>query len=591
MNITRLLQSRLGTALAGIVPSVDEYAALVKPSANPAHGDYQANCAMPLAKVLGKKPPEIAALIVSKLDVADICEPPTVAGPGFINLKLRADWLARQLKEIGSDDRLGVDLAEKPKTVVIDYSSPNVAKPLHVGHLRSTIIGDALKRLLAFLGHRMISDNHLGDWGQQFGILIYGYKNHLNRAAYEADPVHELARLYVEIRKGFKSDEDDEAGHDPIQCACRAETAKLHAGDPENNEIWREIMPYCLAELNAIYARLGISFDHTLGESYYQPVLADVVADLHARGLAVETDGALGIFLSDNPDTPPALVQKTDGAFTYTTTDLATIKYRVEHFKADEILYVVDSRQALHFKNLFEAARRWGFDSVPLTHIGFGTVQGPDGKPFGMRKGGVPLLEALLDEAVAAARAVFVQSINDRLANGHEVPEFAGDEECQVHQAVGMGAVKYADLSQNRLSDYRFSPEKMTDTSGNTATYMQYAFARNRSIFRRGGIDPASFRTSPPLPVIGTPDERALALQLLRFPEALAAAAADFRPNLITAYLWDLATAYSGFFTNCPVLKAETPELKLGRLLLCDLTARIIQKGLGLLGIQTVERM
>ena len=376
-----------------------------------------------------------------------------------------------------------------------------------------------------------------------------------------------------------------------LQQACRAETAKLHAGDAENLALWREFMPHCLAEIDAIYRRMGVEFDHTLGESHYQPMLADVVGDLQARGLAVETDGALGIFLSEREGDPPALVRKSDGAFTYTTTDLATIKHRVEHFKADAVLYVVDSRQALHFKNLFLAAKRWGFDKVDLEHVGFGTVLGPDGKPFKSSAGGAPLLESLLDQATAAAAAVFDKSIQDRLANGHEVPDLSEAEKKNVYEAVGMGAVKYADLSQNRLSDYKFSPERMTDTEGNTATYMQYAYARNRSIFRKDGSSPDALRAAPPLPALGTPQETALALHLLRFPEALEAAAFDYRPNLVTGYLWDLSRAFSAFYNECPVLKPDDPSLKPGRLLLCDLTARVIQKGLDLLGIQTVERM
>ncbi|MBY0229470.1 MAG: arginine--tRNA ligase, partial [Gemmataceae bacterium] len=539
--------------------------------------------------VMGKPPRDIAALIVAKLEAADVCEPPTIAGPGFINLKLKPAWLGAQLQALAQDERLGVEPVASPRTFVVDFSSPNVAKPLHVGHLRSTIIGDALARLLRFLGHTVVTDNHLGDWGTQFGILIWGYKNRLDRAAYEVDPVAELARLYVSIKKEFKSDEEDDAGGDPLQEACRAETAKLHAGDAENLALWREFMPHSLATIEAIYQRLDIAFDHTLGESYYQPMLADVVRDLQAKGLAVETDGALGIFLSDKEGDPPALVRKSDGAFTYTTTDLATIKHRVEHFKADHLLYVVDSRQALHFKNLFEAARRWGC-AVPMEHVGFGTVLDENGKPFSTGAGGAPLLEFLLDQATAAAARVFDQSIADRIANGHEVPTFTEAEKRHVHAVIGTGAVKYFDLSQNRISDYRFILDKMTSTEGNTATYMQYAYARTRSIFRKDGSTPEAIQAAAPLPSLNDPKEQALALHLLRFPEALESATSDWRPNLVTNYLWDLSRAFSAFFEGCPVLKSD-PETKAGRLLLCDLTGRVIRKSLDLLGIQTVERM
>jgi arginyl-tRNA synthetase len=398
--------------------------------------------------------------------------------------------------------------------------------------------------------------------------------------------------VYVEIKKGFKGDDDDEAGNDPVQQACRDETAKLHRGDPENVALWRQFMPFSLILIDAIYARLGIKFDHTLGESFYQPMLAGVVDDLVSKGVAVETKGALGIFVSDKKDDPPALVQKKDGAFTYTTTDLATIRYRVEHFKADEALYVVDSRQSHHFKQLFAAARKWGYDRVHLEHISFGSVLDKEGKPFGTSKGGVPLLEVLLDEAVAAAAEVFDKSLVEAAERGEEVPAFTDEEKRKIHEVVGIGAVKYADLSQNRNSDYRFDTEKMTDTKGNTATYMQYAYARTRGIVvRKGGVDPATLRANPPDVMLESPQERALALALLRFPEAVEAAAADYRPNLIAGYLWELANTYSGFFQNCPVLKAPTPQLRSSRLLLCELTARVIQKGLDLLGIQTVERM
>lgn len=594
MNISRMLQSRLASALEGLVEParISEFASLVKPSANPAHGDYQANCAMPLGKVLAQPPRAVADQLVARLDLAAVCDPPEVAGPGFLNLRLSNAWLAQQVRALAGDDRLGVQPPATPRTIVVDYSSPNVAKPLHVGHLRSTIIGDAIKKILAFLGHTVISDNHLGDWGTQFGILIYGYKHFRDDATFATDPVGELARLYILVRSKFKGDEDDDAGNDPVQQACREETAKLHRGDPENLALWRMFMPHCLLEIEHIYGRLGISFDLTLGESFYQPMLDDVVTDLRRANLAVETDGAMGIFLSDKEGSPPALIRKRDGAFTYTTTDLATIRYRVQRLSADEALYVVDSRQALHFKNLFEIARRWGFDRIKLEHISFGSVLNAQGKPFKSREGGVPLLEELLNEAVAAARTVFEQSLAEAAERGEEVPVFSEAEARRIHEVVGIGAVKYADLSQNRNSDYRFDPVKMTDMKGNTATYMQYAYARTKGIVvRKGGVDPETLWREPPPVLLATPQERALALALLRFPEAVEAAAADYRPNLISGYLWELSTTFNGFFQACPVLKAETPELRQSRLLLCDLTARIIQKGLHLLGIDTVERM
>ncbi|HZU34763.1 MAG TPA: arginine--tRNA ligase [Gemmataceae bacterium] len=589
MNVLQLLQQKFHAALGGLVADPTPYVAMVKPVQDAKHGDYQANCAMPLKAVLGKNPREIAAAIVARLDKGDMLEPPEIAGPGFINLRLRNDWLASRLQEIAADERLGVPQAEPPRTVVIDFSSPNVAKPMHVGNLRSTIIGDALARLLRLLGHRVITDNHLGDWGTQFGMLLYGYKHFRNEDALKEDPVREMVRLYVLVRQQMRSDEDEENVPDPVADAAREETAKLHAGDPENVALWQKFMPWCLEEINRIYRRLDVHFDHTHGESFYNPMLPDVVADLQQRGLARESNGAVAIFFGE--DEPPALVRKTDGAFTYTTSDLATIRYRQQTWNPDTVLYVVDARQALHFKNLFEAARRWGFTDVALEHLSFGSVLGPDRKPIKTREGGAVELGQLLDEAVERGRQVYQQQRAERLARGEEVPPLSPEDEQRIAQVVGLGAVKYADLSQNRTTDYVFNWDKMLAMDGNTATYMQYAYARNRSIFRKGNEQPERFRNQPPVPSLAEPQERALAVQLLRLPEALQTAAQEYRPNLITAYLWDLARTYSGFFENCPVLKAPTPALRESRLLLCDLTARTIQIGLSLLGIQTIERM
>jgi arginyl-tRNA synthetase len=538
--------------------------------------------------VLGRKPQDVAQEIVRKLDLGDALEPPQVAGPGFINLRLRDEWLAAQLQVMAKDDRLGVASAATRKTFVIDYSSPNVAKPMHVGHLRSTIIGDALARLLRFLGHTVIADNHLGDWGTQFGILLYGYKHYLDKEAFEADPVRELARLYIHVRSLFKRDDEEaEDVADPVAEACRLETAKLHAGDPENRALWEKFMPFCYEEIDRIYRRLDVRFDHRHGESFYQPMLADVVSDLEKKGIARSSDGALAIFFGTEGE-PPALIRKRDGAFTYTTSDLATVRYRVDTFHPDAMLYVVDFRQALHFQHLFEAARRWGYDKVAMEHIQFGSVLGPNRKPLKTRDGGVPELNDLLDQAVARA-AVIYEEIRSR--RGNEAPVLAAEGLQAVYEAVGIGAVKYADLSQNRTSDYVFDLEKMVAMDGNTATYMQYAYARNRNIFAKGNEPITAYRNAPPIPQLHQPQERGLALQLLRLEEALTVAAAEYKPSAITAYLWDLAKSFSGFYDACPVLDAETPELRRSRLLLCDLTARVIQRCLDLLGIRTVERM
>ncbi len=586
MNPLTLIQRKLRDALAGLVDDPAPYAAMVRPTQDAKHGDYQANCAMSLAKALGKKPRDLAQQIAERLDLADVLQKPEIAGPGFINLRLQSAWMAQRLQDMARSERLGVESANPAQTFVIDFSGPNVAKPMHVGHLRSTIIGDALARLLRFLGHHVITDNHLGDWGTQFGILLYGYRHFVDEKAFADDPVRELARLYVKVRQLMQGGEDEQAQRDPVGDAARLETAKLHAGDPENRRLWQLFMPACLEDINRVYRRLDVSFDHIFGESYYNDMLPSVVADLESKGIAQRSEGALVIFLGEGE--PPALIQKRDGAFTYTTTDLATVRYRMEHWQPSAILYVVDARQALHFKMLFEAARRWGCTNVALEHIAFGSVLGKDGKPIKTREGGAVELEDLLDEAVQRAADVLEASAAEQEEG---VAQLAEDERRQISEVVGIGAVKYADLSQNRATDYKFDFDKMLAMNGNTATYMQYAYVRNRGIFRKGGIDPGRFRHQPPLPSLESPFERALAVELLRLEEALLLAASEYQPSAITTYLWELAKAYSGFFQNCPVLKAETPELRESRLFLCDLTARVIAQCLEILGIRTVERM
>ncbi len=588
MNLLHQIQQKFRAALADLVPDVEPYVAMIKSTQDAKHGDYQANCAMALAKALGKKPRDIAQELVNRLDCGDLLDKPEIAGPGFINLRLQPTWLAKAVRAIATDERLGVSL-QIARTYVIDYSSPNVAKPLHVGHLRSTIIGDALTRLLRFLGHTVITDNHLGDWGTQFGILLYGYKNLLDKDAYAKDPVRELSRIYIEVRHRMGTDDEDDA-KTPIADACRAETAKLHHGDLENNRLWQEFMPHCLAEIHDVYAKLGIlTFDHEHGESFYNPLLPGVVDSLLAKNIAEPGEGGAIIirFTKDNV----ALVRKRDGAFTYTTSDLATIQYRLEHFKPHALLYVVDFRQSQHFANLFEAGKRWGVAGVEMTHISFGSVLNRDGRPISTRKGDGTELIDLINKAIELGLQRYEESYVDRKAQGHDVPDLTTDVKRDIAETVGIGAIKYADLSQNRTSDYKFDYDKMLATEGNTATYMQYAYARNRSIFRKAELDPATLRADPPSVSLDTPFERALALQLLKLEESLLSAVAEYQPSAITAYLWDLAKTYSGFFQNCPVLKAESDALKQSRLLLCDLTARVLQKCLDLLGIKTVERM
>ena len=578
MTLLPNLQARFRQALAPLTDRPEPWLEMIRRAQDARFGDYQANFAMALGKQLNKRPQELAVEVVARLDVADLCQPPEVAGPGFINLRLKDEWLVQQLTAAVNDPRLGVEPAAAPRTYVIDFSAPNVAKPMHVGHIRSTVIGDALCRTLRFLGHQVISDNHIGDWGTQFGMIIYGYKHFLEADAYQQWPVQELARLYRLVRQLV--DEDPQIGRD-----AQAETAKLHAGDTENCRLWQEFMPYCLEDIQRIYRRLDVHFDHALGESYYHDMLPGVVEELRRRGIAQESQGAVCVFLEGQP--APMIVQKQDGAYLYATTDLATIRYRMQQWRPDAILYVVDHRQGMHFEQLFGVARLLGYDKVELQHVSFGTVLGNDGRPFKTRAGDTVGLEGLLDEAILRAARIVAEN-DEAKPDGAEL---SPEQRACVAETVGIGALKYADLSQNRTSDYKFDYEKMLAMNGNTATYMQYAYARVRNIFAKGNIDVQQLRASGAAIALGTPAERALAIELLRFGDALSLAMVDYRPNQLTAYLFDLANSFSTFYEVCPVLKAETPELRDSRLLLSDLTARTIQKGLELLGIGVEEKM
>jgi arginyl-tRNA synthetase len=567
----------------------------VRETADAKFGDYSGTMAMALAKRAGKKPREVAVAIVERLGTvpgyAELFEPPgEPVGPGFINVRVRDDRLAAAMTAAVGDDRFGVPPVERPLTIVVDFSSPNVAKPMHVGHIRSTVIGDALARIYRFRGHRVITDNHLGDWGTQFGMILWGWKHCRDETAYAADPTAELGRLYRLVRK-VSDAKPEELAADPEAARLAAvhpdagrevlgETAKLHAGDPENRGLWAQFMPVCLAEIERLYQRLGVAFDHQLGESFFQPMLAAVVEDLQVRGLARESRGAVGVFL-DGEDEPPLLIRKADGAFLYSTTDLATIQWRLEQWRPDRILYVVDHRQSRHFEQLFETARRWGKGDAELVHVAFGTVLGEDGRPFKTRAGDTVGLEVLLDEGVDRAAAVVAEADRTGL-----------DEAARRHVAetVGIGAIKYADLSQNRTTDYVFSFDKMLQLTGNTAAYMQYAVARVEGICVKGGVDRASVRSGTGRVLLEAPQERALALAIVRFSEALEDVEADNRPNVLTAWLYDLAGRYSTFYDSLPVLKAE-PAARVSRLALSDLTGRVLRKGLDLLGIGAVERM
>jgi len=580
--------------------AADEIPALleqVRETADAKFGDYSGTMAMALAKRAGRKPRDVAAAIAGRLveqpGYATLFEPPgDPVGPGFINVRIRAAALAAAVTAAVRDARLGVAPVAAAETIVIDFSSPNVAKPMHVGHIRSTVIGDALSRILRFRGHRVVTDNHLGDWGTQFGMILWGWKRLRDDEAFAADPTAELGRLYRLVRKVADA-KPEELAADPEAAALAAkhpeagrevlaETAKLHAGDAENRALWERFMPICRAEIDRLYDRLGVTFDHTLGESFYQPLLAAVVTDLLDTGLARESRGAVGVFLGGD-DEPPLLVRKADGAFLYATTDLATIAWRLEHWHPDRILYVVDHRQGQHFEQVFETARRRGFGDVQLVHVAFGTVLGEDGRPFKTRAGDTVGLEALLDEGVERAARV--------VGSGDEARAGMNDADRRhVAETVGIGAIKYADLAQNRTTDYVFSFDKMLQLTGNTAAYMQYAVARVEGIFAKGSIDRETLREGCPAVIVSDPRERALALKLVRFAEVLEDVEADYRPNLLTGWLFELAGCYSTFYDALPVLKAEGAERE-SRLAVCDLTGRVLRTGLELLGIGTVERM
>ena len=572
MNLLQELRTIFGSA----VPEGPDRAAFekaVRPATDSKFGDYQANGCMALAKALGRKPRDLAQDLAGKVNLAPIAGPPEVAGPGFLNVRLNDAWIAATLHNLLADDRLGLTPPTRPKTVVIDFSSPNVAKPMHVGHLRSTVIGDSLARILAANGHQVIRDNHLGDWGSQFGMILWGWKNARDEANFATDPVGELARLYRLANDRIK------AGESSIEDAARVETAKLHAGDPENRTLWDQFMPHCLGALRAMYDRMGVRFDVQLGESFYNPRLADVVEDLQTKGLAVESEGAIVVFVEETE--APFIIRKRDGAFTYATTDLATIQYRFQNWNPDQMLYVVDHRQSDHFKQLFEVARKWGFTAADFEHIAFGTIMGQDGRPFKTKEGDNVGLESLLDEATAEALKVVEENS----------PHLDPEEQRRVAVVVGLGGIKYADLRQNRISDYTFDWQKMLAKNGNTATYLQYAYARIQSIFRKCETMSEAIREQCPTIALSHPAERALGVRLLRLPEVLELADTELKPNILTDYLFDLATALSTFYEECPVQRAESAERRDSRLAICDLTARTLKFGLGLLGIDVVDRM
>jgi arginyl-tRNA synthetase len=566
-----ILTERFAAALATALPDARPAGELVVPTAQAEHGDYQCNLALGLAKQLKLKPRDVAAKILEHLRIDDICAPPEVAGPGFINLRLLPEFLGRQIEARATDPRAGVAPTATPRTIVVDYSSPNVAKPMHVGHIRSTVIGDAIARMLRFRGHRVIADNHIGDWGTQFGKLLLGYKELADPAALKADPVQELKRIYKVVHTRSKSDPAYEE-------RAREEVVRLQAEDPEQIRIWREIIDLSKHVAEEIYDRLDIHFDVWHGESFYNPMLGAVVDEFLARGIAREDQGAVVVFF-DEPDLVerPLIIRKRDGASLYSTSDLATIKYRDETWHPDELVYVVGAPQQLHFKQVFAAARKWGYTSMKLEHAWFGSILGTDNKPYKTREGEPPELSDLLDEAEQRALSVVAE----------KNPDLPPERQREVARVVGLGAVKYADLCQTRTADYVFSWDRMLALQGNTAPYMQYAYARIHGIAQKAGVELEKVEGGVAL---AEPAELGLARILLRFGDVVEEAAESLRPHLMTTYLYDLASAFSTFFESCPVAKAEEP-IRTARLMLCRLTAQTLRVGLELLGIETLARI
>ncbi len=582
------LEDRLRAAVVAVLPDAATAPVQVRPATDARFGDYQSSSLMALARERKTNPRALAAQVVERLDVSHWCEPVEIAGPGFLNFRLRPAALISVLTEAVRGEHLFFRPATSPRTVVIDFSSPNVAKPMHVGHIRSTGMGDALQRILRLLGHRVISDNHLGDWGTQFGKLLVGWKQHLRPAALAADPISEMERLYQVVNAACESDA-------AVLDQARVELVKLQSGDPENLGLWREMIRLSQVQFDTLYGRLGVTFDHTLGESFYHPQLPAVVRDLLARGIARESAGAVAVFSDGSlpakedpflvnkdgewvPD--PALIRKSDGGFNYMTTDLATVDYRLRTWSPAEIIYVVDDRQAPHFRKLFLTFARWQPEAaarVKLRHVGFGKILGEDGRPFKTRSGDTIRLAELLDEAEERARQVVRE----------KRPDLDESARHAIARRVGLGAVKYQDLLPNRQSDYVFSWDKMLALTGNTAPYLQYQFTRANKVARDGGeIDLERMSAA----TLAEPTELALAKHLLNFGLTLEAAADECRPNYLCNYLYELAGLYSRFYENCPVLKSEDPVRTL-RLVLCDLTARVLRQGLNALGIEAPEAM
>ena len=584
MTLAETLKKRLRTGFAACGIDGENLGKVgVTQAADLRFGDYQSNAAMVLAKEARQNPRALAEAVAEATEVSDLADV-EIAGPGFLNFRVKVDAFAGRLGDLLVDARLGVAPVQSPRRIVIDFSAPNVAKPMHVGHLRSTFIGDALARVGRFLGHEIITDNHIGDWGTQFGMVIWAWKRELDRTALAEDPLNELLRLY-RLANGQCAEEEG------VKEECRQELVALQQGDGENLAIWKECVSLSREGLQAIYDRLDVRFDHWLGESCYNDRLPGVVADLVGSGLARESEGAVCVFSDDSLEPredpfkiqkdgewedKPMIVRKSDGGFNYATTDIATVDYRVEELSADAAWYVVDHRQGDHFRQLFAVAARRGRE-IELEHVSFGTILGPDSKPLKTRAGDLPLLSDLLSDAIQAAR---------ESSEGRTRVEDEGERQA-LAELIGLSAVKFMELSHHRTSDYIFDLEKMVSMEGDTAPYLQYSYVRCRSIF--GKLEEGVVLDGEGL-VLGDDREIHLARMLTRFGETVPVVLDDFRPNLLASYLLELARAYHSFFQSCPVLKSEG-AVRRTRLVLCELTARALQKGLYLLGIEVPERM
>ncbi|EAQ5044785.1 arginine--tRNA ligase [Salmonella enterica] len=577
MNIQALLSEKVSQAMIAAGAPAD-CEPQVRQSAKVQFGDYQANGMMAVAKKLGMAPRQLAEQVLTHLDLSGIASKVEIVGPGFINIFLEPAFLAEQVQQALASDRLGVSQPTR-QTIVVDYSAPNVAKEMHVGHLRSTIIGDAAVRTLEFLGHHVIRANHVGDWGTQFGMLIAWLEKQQQENAGDM-ALADLEGFYRDAKKHYDEDE-------AFAERARNYVVKLQSGDTYFREMWRKLVDITMTQNQITYDRLNVTLtrDDVMGESLYNPMLPGIVADLKAKGLAVESEGATVVFLDEfkNKEGDPmgVIIQKKDGGYLYTTTDIACAKYRYETLHADRVLYYIDSRQHQHLMQAWTIVRKAGYvpDSVPLEHHMFGMMLGKDGKPFKTRAGGTVKLADLLDEALERARRLVAE----------KNPDMSADELEKLANAVGIGAVKYADLSKNRTTDYIFDWDNMLAFEGNTAPYMQYAYTRVLSVFRKADIDEQALASAPV--IISEDREAQLAARLLQFEETLTVVAREGTPHVMCAYLYDVAGLFSGFYEHCPILSAENDAIRNSRLKLAQLTAKTLKLGLDTLGIETVERM